>query len=219
MPPTRWDDLGQFHKINRSLSADEPQPCRWCKETHMILAVQVNDFSVWNRESWRYDVAAHGFKYNLSDLHAAVALQQLRRSAQLLEARRRYAALYRELLEEIDEIDLPSESDDGGHSRHLFVLRLRLEKLDIDRDEFIRRLAARGVEASVHFIPIPLHTHFAPLAKDPWSVCPKAMELFQRSLSIPLYPAMTIEQVEFVAAAVRDIVGTARKTRTMAARA
>lgn len=208
--------------VTKSIAAGEggmvTTPHSALARTMRLMRLHGIDRDVWNRESWRYDVVLHGFKYNLSDLHAAVALRQLRRSGQLLEARRRYATLYRDLLGDIEEIALPPAAAEGEHSWHLFILRLHLEKLDIDRDEFVRRLAARGVEASVHFIPIPLHTHFAPLAKDPRNRCPKANDLFRRSLSIPLYPAMTLEQLKFVSSAVRDVVGTARKTRTMAAR-
>jgi dTDP-4-amino-4,6-dideoxygalactose transaminase len=88
-----------------------------------------------------------------------------------------------------------------------------LDKLTIDREEFIRRLRNQNVGASVHFIPIPLHPYFAPYGDLLQNQCPRALELYPRLVSLPLYPAMTEEQVEYVATSVREIVRSARKTR------
>jgi dTDP-4-amino-4,6-dideoxygalactose transaminase len=93
------------------------------------------------------------------------------------------------------------------------MLRLNLDKLKIDRAEFIRALGRRNIGTSVHFIPIPLHPFFAQYAHRPENHCPRALALYPRLVSLPLYPAMSEEQVEYVAASVKEIVWTAKKTK------
>ena len=90
-------------------------------------------------------------------------------------------------------------------------MKLNLDKLGIDRGEFIRSLRRKNIGVSVHFIPVPLHPFFAPYANGAHNRCPRALELYNRLVSLPLYPAMTEEQVKYVAQAVRDVVRAARK--------
>jgi dTDP-4-amino-4,6-dideoxygalactose transaminase len=127
------------------------------------------------------------------------------------------AGLYREELAEVDEIELPEESADGRHAWHLFAIRLRLDKLRIDRAEFMAELQRQGVGASVHFIPLPLHPFFARWADLPENHCPRALELYERLISLPLYPALTDEQVREVARKVRQIVARQRTARPVLA--
>ena len=90
--------------------------------------------------------------------------------------------------------------------------------LKIDRKQFILELKRRGIGASVHFIPIPLHRFFAslPLARH---ACPRARQLYSRIVSLPLYPAMTEEQVQYVAQSVRDVLASSRRVRFVASAA
>ncbi len=175
----------------------------------------------WNRYgdhgNWFYEVRAQGFKYNLSDILSAIGIHQLRRQEEFIKVRTQYANLYHRTLADIPELELPPESSTCRHSWHLYIVRLNLGRLTIDRDEFIRALRQRNIGASVHFIPIPLHPYFAPYANLACNQCPRALELYPRMVSLPLYPAMSEEQVEYVANAVKDIICTARKTKTIAA--
>ena len=93
------------------------------------------------------------------------------------------------------------------------MLRLNLEKLDIDRDEFIRELRERKIGTSVHFIPIPLHPAYASYPGCAPDQCPRALDLYPRLVSLPLYPAMSGKQVKYVAASIKEIVWAARKRR------
>ena len=95
-------------------------------------------------------------------------------------------------------------------------MRLNLGRLNIDRDEFIRQLRAKNIGTSVHFIPVPLHTYFAAFASLPTNQCPHAMQLYPRLISLPLYPAMTDDQVERVIRAVSDIVASTRTEISLA---
>ena len=174
-----------------------------------MLALHGVSHDAWDRYtehgSWRYDVLAHGFKYNLSDIQASIGIHQLRKLDLFINTRAMYARMYNQAFAGLDEVELPPDSLLCRHAWHLYILRLNPEKLAIDRGEFIRQLHQKGVGSSVHFIPIPLLRFFAdlPLAQDS---CPRACELFPRIVSLPLYPAMTEEEVHHVASSVREIV-------------
>jgi dTDP-4-amino-4,6-dideoxygalactose transaminase len=168
---------------------------------------------------WHYDVVAHGFKYNLSDIQAAIGIHQLRKLDDFVRRRTEYAAMYNKALEGMDElVELPPDRLGCRHAWHLYILRLNLDKLAIDRGEFIRRLQQRGIGTSVHFIPIQLHPYFAGLPLAQYR-CPRALALYQRIVSLPLYPAMTEEQVKFVGRCVREELALARRDQFVASHA
>jgi len=173
----------------------------------------------WNRYSengnWYYQVVACGFKYNLTDIQSAIGIHQLRKQEQFIEIRRRYARSYQQMFNDLPELETAPECEYGRHSWHLYLLRLNLGRLSIGRDEFIRELRRKNVAASVHFIPIPLHPYFAPHASLPRNHCPRALELYRRTVSLPLYPAMTEHEVRHVGEAVRCVVREARKATTV----
>ncbi len=170
----------------------------------------------WNRYSeqgtWQYDVTASGFKYNLSDIHAAIGIHQLRKQERFLKARTDIAHLYNAEFEDVLEIERPPDSASCRHSWHLYSLRLNLDHLTISRAQVIERLKEKGIGASVHFIPIPLLKFFAAHTHLPHNACPQALELYPRLVSLPLYPAMTVGQVLCVATAVKEIVRAATRT-------
>jgi dTDP-4-amino-4,6-dideoxygalactose transaminase len=188
-----------------------------------ILALHGMNRDAWNRYSqvgtWYYEVVAAGFKYNLTDLQSALGIHQLRKLDSFIETRARYARIYSEGLSEVQEVETPPDCPRYRHSWHLYALRLNLDQLQIDRQGFIEELRRRGISASVHFIPIPLHPFFAkmPLAKRP---CPRALSLYPRLVSLPLYPAMTEDQVHYVTESVKDIVkaNSTRETAFVTAR-
>jgi dTDP-4-amino-4,6-dideoxygalactose transaminase len=157
------------------------------------------------RGNWYYEVLVPGFKYNLTDMQAAIGIHQLRKLEQFIGVRTRYAELYRAILADVEEIELPPDDPRCRHAWHLYMIRLNLDKLEISRDQFILALRGRGIGTSVHFIPIPMHPFFAPFAARPENQCPRAAALYPRLVSIPLYPAMTEAQVEYVAQSVAQI--------------
>jgi dTDP-4-amino-4,6-dideoxygalactose transaminase len=188
-------------------------------ESARCLSLHGTSRDAWGRYaehgSWHYDVVAHGFKYNLSDLQAAVGIHQLRRLDEFVDRRTEYAAIYNSELEGIEEVELPPDRPDCRHAWHLYILRLNLDRLSIDRGEFIRRLQRRGIGTSVHFIPIPLHPYFAGLPLAAYR-CPRALALYQRIVSLPLYPAMTEQQVRYVGRCVREELALARRQQFVA---
>ena len=168
------------------------------------------------RDSWYYEVLEQGFKYNLSDVLSAIGIHQLRKLDGFVDARRRLAALFHRALAGVEEIELPPDQPAARHSWHLYAIRLRLDKLAVDRGAFIRALGERGIGTSVHFIPIPLHPAFASLAGCAAEHCPRAMAIYPRLVSLPLYPAMTDEQAERVGSAVREVARAGRRAKSVA---
>jgi dTDP-4-amino-4,6-dideoxygalactose transaminase len=156
--------------------------------------------------SWRYDVLQPGFKYNFTDLQAALGIAQLRRHRELKKRREAIAGSYTEALEEMDELQTPIAHGEVEHAWHLYPLRLNLETLTISRAEFIDELHARNVDTSVHFIPVHEHPYY----RDKYGWRPEDLPVahteFMRMISLPIYPLMTDEDVADVVTAVKDIV-------------
>ena len=178
-----------------------------------MLSLHGMNRDAWNRYSergnWYYEVAEPGFKYNLTDVQSALGIHQLRKLESFIETRTRYAEIYRQELGDLAEVELPAERPGTRHAWHLYILRLNLDLLNIDRQGFIASLRNKGVGTSVHFIPIPLHPYFARLRLGERR-CDFALELYPRLVSLPLYPAMTEDQVYCVAKCVKEIVAEQR---------
>jgi dTDP-4-amino-4,6-dideoxygalactose transaminase len=188
-------------------------------ETMRMLALHGVSHDAWDRYTdrggWHYDVLAHGFKYNMSDIQAAIGIHQLRKLNQFVERRTMFASMYNEAFAGIDELETPPDNRLCRHAWHLYILRLNLQTLNIDRAEFIRQLQQKGIGASVHFIPIPMLSYFARLPIAQYAV-PRACDLYPRIVSLPLYPAMTEEQVRSVAQRVREIVESSTRLKLVA---
>lgn len=187
-------------------------------ERMRILALHGMSRDAWarysNDGSWRYDVVAPGFKYNLSDLQSAIGIHQLRKIERITRRRTELAQRYNAAFAGMDEVEIPAGRDDSRHCWHLYTLKLNLDRIGIDRSEFIRRMQARGIGTTVHFIPIPLHSFFA---SQPWikrGACPRALEMYGRLVSLPLYTTMTEDDVDRVIEVVRDIVANSRCVET-----
>jgi|SRR5450755_517757 dTDP-4-amino-4,6-dideoxygalactose transaminase len=156
--------------------------------------------------SWYYEVLQAGYKYNMTDIAAALGLQQLARSEWLWERRRAIAQRYTAAFSLWPEVETPPDPAHVEHAWHLYLLRLRLERLAISRDEFIQALTEANIGTSVHFIPLHLHPFYRDtyhLATDDF---PAALDAYRRVLSLPIYPGMTEEDVEDVIAAVEQII-------------
>ncbi len=169
----------------------------------------------WNRYStegsWYYEILAPGFKYNLTDIAAALGLAQLRKCEGFSKIRERYAALYHEGFRDLPEIITPQAAPYVQHAWHLYVIQLDLNRLRISRGEFIRRLQQLGIGCSVHFIPLHLHPYY----RDMWGYSPNdfpvSSTVFQRIVSLPLYPKMTEGDIERVIESVRRLVKETRR--------
>ena len=156
--------------------------------------------------SWYYEVEAPGFKYNMSDLQAAMGLAQLRKLDGFQRRRREVVAAYNEAFARVACLEIPVERRHVEHAWQLYVLRLKPEALRIDRDRFIDELTVRNIGTSVHFIPIHLHPYYRNKYDYRPEDFPVAYGNFARMLSLPLHPGLTDRDVGDVVEAVLDIV-------------
>ncbi|HWY22605.1 MAG TPA: DegT/DnrJ/EryC1/StrS aminotransferase family protein [Candidatus Acidoferrum sp.] len=168
--------------------------------------------------TWHYDVTRPGFKYNMTDIQAALGLHQLRKLNAFHRRRREIAARYNQAFRAFGELETPTEHDWAGHAWHLYVLRLNSDRLAISRNQFISELQARNIGTSVHFIPIHLHSYYREKYGYSAEDFPLAYSHYQRIISLPCYPRMGDEDVEDVISAVTQIVGAHTRLREQKAR-
>ncbi len=162
--------------------------------------------------SWRYEILAPGFKYNLTDMQAALGLSQLAKCQSMWARRSELAQRYTDALGALDVFEVPSTRTDVQHAWHLYVLRVCPGVLRIHRDRVIEELKARGIGASVHFMPLHLHPYY----RDAWGYrpgdFPVAEDYFDRCISLPLYPAMSDEDQMRVIDALSEIAALHRRS-------
>ena len=180
-----------------------------------ILSLHGLSRDAWKRYSktgtWYYEIEEIGFKYNMSDIQAAIGLKQLEKFSSLQRRRKILANYYRTKLQDIDEIALPEQPTWSEHAWHLFVIRVKNNNYPISRNELLEKLNANGIGTSVHFIPL----HLQPYWRDRYHFNPDdypiALDVYQRAVSLPIYPKMTEDDVEFVIATVRSILKSSLK--------
>ena len=157
--------------------------------------------------SWYYEVVAPGFKYNLTDIAAALGIHQLKRARLFQRQRESLAQAYDQILAGLPVLLPPrgadgADGDDNQHAWHLYVLRLA-DGAGIERDRFIEHLFEAGIGCSVHYIPL----HLQPYWRDRYGLTaamfPHSQRAYERCVSLPLYTRMTVADVERVGAAVR----------------
>jgi perosamine synthetase len=163
------------------------------------------------KRGWFYEIVDAGFKYNTTDINAAMGMAQLDRLEWMWERRAAVAASYTRAFKKMPEIILPVIRSDRKTSWHLYVLKLNLGMLKIGRDQFIRELAVRGIGTGVHFIPLYRHPFYRDNFKLRSKCWPDSEWLYERILSLPIYPGLTKAQISHVIASVRKIVSKFRK--------
>jgi UDP-4-amino-4,6-dideoxy-N-acetyl-beta-L-altrosamine transaminase len=161
--------------------------------------------------SWYYEVTCPGYKDNMTDIQAALGIHQLDKLERFLEVRAEYARMYDDAFAQIPEIQAPVVQDGVRHAWHLYVIQLDVERLTLDRAQFIEALRARNVGTSVHFIPVHLHPYYRERYGYKRGDLPNAERAYDRILSLPLYPRMSKGDVDYVVRAVTEIVGRSRK--------
>jgi dTDP-4-amino-4,6-dideoxygalactose transaminase len=178
-------------------------------ERMRLMALHGLSADAWSRYSgkgsWDYQIVAPGFKYNLTDISAAIGIHQLARAEEMRRQREQIARRYVETLLDVEEIELPPDPVDRVHSWHLFPIKLKRQSIDIDRSEFIRGLNRLGVGASVHWRPLHLHPYYRQTFDWRPDDCPVASAEWERLVSLPIFSSMHDWEVDHVAAAVRAL--------------
>src|SRR6266850_3699787 len=158
--------------------------------------------------SWYYEIIAPGFKYNLTDIAAAIGVQQLRKADQLHQRRTQWAQLYSELLADVEELVLPRTMPNRIHSWHLYSIRLRSSAHGADRATAISELKDAGIGASVHWMPLHLHPYYRETLGYKPADCPRAATIYPELVSLPLYPDLTAEDIEHICFTLKEIIAT-----------
>jgi dTDP-4-amino-4,6-dideoxygalactose transaminase len=148
--------------------------------------------------SWYYEIHDLGFKYNLSDVHAAIGLAQLRRAPGFMVRRSEIAARYNQAFRSCDALQVPFCEAGVEHPWHLYVLRLKPDLLRVGRGQFVEMLRERGVGTSVHCIPLHTMHYYQRTYGYRNGDFPVAEDIFSRCLSLPLYASMSDEDVDYV---------------------
>jgi len=156
--------------------------------------------------SWSYEILAPGYKYNMTDIAAAIGIEQLKKCNQFWAARCRIAARYDKGFADLPEIRRPLCRPDVDHAWHLYVIQLELDRLRISRNDFIEALKKEGIGTSVHFTPLHLHPYYRKTFGYRPQDFPVASALFQRIVSLPIYSRMSYSDVDRVIHSVRKIV-------------
>ncbi len=165
--------------------------------------------------SWYYEVHHLGYKYNFTDLQAALGIHQLKKLDDFNAIREEYAKIYFDALKDVPEVQMPRLYHDyfAGlcdvgfkNSWHLFVMMLEPDKLKIDRAQFIDELKTRGVGTSVHFIPLHIQPYYSQKYGYKEGNFPAAETVFSKIISLPLYPKMTVAEIERVICTVKQLV-------------
>jgi dTDP-4-amino-4,6-dideoxygalactose transaminase len=161
--------------------------------------------------SWRYEILAPGFKYNLTDVAAALGLVQLGKLDAMWRRRAELAARYDRAFAGCPELELPARGAGNQHAWHLYMLRADNDRLAGGRDALVTELRRRNIGASVHFIPLHLHPYYRDTYGFAPSDFPIANREFGREVSLPIYSRMTDRDADDVIAAVHDSVAALRR--------
>ena len=154
---------------------------------------------------WDYKIVAPGYKYNLTDIAAAIGIHQLDRAEAMRRERERIAFRYREALADLEQIELPSPDENLIESWHLFAVRLHRKRLEISRDEFMNELKRSGVGCSVHWRPLHLHPYYQKTFGWRAQDFPVATAQWKRLVSLPIFPGMREDEIDHVIRTIRRI--------------
>ncbi len=160
--------------------------------------------------SWFYEIHDMGFKYNLSDVHAAIGVAQLKRADEFLRRRTAIAHAYSAAFAAHDAIQPPYREPSIEHAWHLYLLRLRPERLRVGRNQFVEMLRERGVGTSVHCIPLHTMHYYQRTYGYRNGDFPITEDVYSRCLSLPIYAAMTDDDVQYV---IDTVLALARENR------
>lgn len=181
-----------------------------------VMALHGISKDAWKRYtaegSWFYEIVAPGYKYNLTDIAAAMGLAQLRKADRMWQRRRQIASEYNHAFAGLSQLQIPVDRQDCQHAWHLYTLRLNLEQLNVSRSQFINQLKDLNIGTSVHFIPLHIHPYYRTLYGYQPDDFPVAHDEYQRVVSLPLYSKMSDKDVQDVIYAVSELVTRSAKS-------
>lgn len=179
-------------------------------EKMRLLSLHGISKDAWKRYSsegsWYYEILYPGYKYNMSDIEASIGIHQLKKLDSMQVRRNDIANIYNKSFKDVPEIIIPTVKDYAEHAWHLYPILVSTDLLNIKRNDFIEVLKAENIGTSVHFIPLHLHPYYNENYGFKKGDFPVAESIYQKEMSLPIYPKMTDEDVHKVVNAVKKIV-------------
>ena len=155
---------------------------------------------------WYYEQISLGFNYRMTDFQAALVDSQMNRLDEFVRRRKKIVARYNEVFSEMPELIIQKEIPESDTCRHLYILRLNLNRLSCSRREFYDAMSAENIQCQVHYVPVYWFPYYKHLGYQR-GLCPEAEKIYSGIMSIPLYPKMSDNDVEDVIRAVKKLVG------------
>lgn len=184
-------------------------------ERLMLLRLHGMSKEAWKRHtaagSWKYDIVEPGFKYNMTDIQAALGRVQLKRLDGFIKTRKQYARIFDRELAKIPEITIPIHSENSGTAYNLYTIRINTTNLNVSRDEIVELLKQEQIGVSVYYIPLYEFSYFQKNLKLKKKDFPNAEKVYQSMMSLPLYPKMNLKDVNRVINTLSDIIKKHRK--------
>jgi perosamine synthetase len=158
-----------------------------------------------NHGPWYYEMQFLGYNYRMTDIQAALGTSQLKKIDKFIDLRKKYAAIYNKAFKNISELSIPTQDRNGESSWHLYIIRLHLEQLSANRKEVFEALLRENIGVNVHYIPVHLLPYYQGLGYQRGN-CPNAEQLYEEIITLPLFPAMTEDDVLDVIKAVTMVI-------------
>ena len=163
-----------------------------------------------NQGPWYYEQIDLGYNYRLTDIQSALGLSQIKKLDDFIFKRREIVNKYNEAFKELEEIVTPFENEYSKSGHHIYVLLLNLDKLKCGRKEIFEALQAENIGVNVHYLPVYLHPYYKKLGYKKGE-CPVAEDIYNRMITIPLFPSMTDKDIKDVIEAVKKVLNYYRK--------
>ncbi len=154
---------------------------------------------------WYHEQQELGYNYRITDIQCALGISQLEKIDKFLARRRKIAEKYNKAFDNFEGIIIPEQLEDTNSAWHLYVIQLDLEKLTADRKEIFKVLRDKNLGVNVHYIPVYYHPYYQDLGYEK-GICPNAESLYERIITLPLYPKMSDQQVEAVINRTKEVI-------------
>lgn len=185
------------------------------EEKIKIMSLHGMNRDAWKRYGkggyWYYEIKYPGFKYNMTDIQASLGICQIRKLERFIKKREKISQFYNKYFKDIPEVTIPTVRKYVRHARHLYSILLDVDNLKIDRGQFFDALDAENIGASVHFIPVHLHPYYKNTYGFKRGDYPNAEYVYDRIISLPMNPNMTINDAKQVVEAVKKIINYYKK--------
>jgi UDP-4-keto-6-deoxy-N-acetylglucosamine 4-aminotransferase len=159
---------------------------------------------------WFYEQQYLGYNYRMTDIQAALGISQMNKLDKFLSLRRKYASMYNDAFSKMEEITIPYQLPYVNSSWHIYVLQLNLERLNATRKEIYEALERENIGVNVHYIPVYYHPYYKQLGYKR-GICPNAEYIYQRIITLPLFPKMNENDVYDVIKAVKKVINHYKK--------